>query len=200
MSGTSEFGEVSYTLTNCTIAAYSITGNTYSTPADLAIGQTVEIEPDSDNDELRSYGVKARILSVVTGAKVKVGMGGVDISILAIMGGISNYTSGLTPNQMRRSLFPAGGAGLPYFGLIGLMATDDGGAMAVGLQAVKLNSYPKYTLDGKENKFNMSETEGYAVPVTISSASELMVIRTYETAANYTAPTTGANFLAFFTA
>jgi hypothetical protein len=137
---------------------------------------------------------------VVVGSKLKIGMGGVDFSVIAIMGGTSTYTSGLTPNQMRRGLWPAGGAGLSYFGMIGVMATDDGGVLALGLQCCKLNTHPKFTFDGKENKFNMSETEGYAVPVDIASVSYLMVTRNYETASGYTAPTTGANFLTFFSA
>lgn len=185
-------------MNNCTLAAYNITANTYSTPADLAIGQIVEVEPEADNDQLRSYGSIKRLLTVVIGAKLKIGMGGVDISAMAIMCGISNYTSGLTPNQMRRSLWGAGGSGLPYFGMIGTMASDDGGILAVGLQCCKLNTFPKFTLDGKANKFNVSETDAYAVPVAISSVDYVMVTRAFETASGYVAPTTGANFLTFF--
>jgi hypothetical protein len=168
--------------------------------ASLAVGQTVEIEPEADNDQLRGYGVKTALLSVIVGAKTKIGMGGVDISVLAILAGVSNYTSGLTPNQKRRTRFGAGGGGLPYFGLIGVTATDDGGYMALGLQCNKLNTFPKYTLDGKENKFNLSETEAYAVPVNISSVAYLMTGRTFETPGDWTAPTDAASFLAFFTA
>ena len=82
-----------------------------------------------------------------------------------------------------------------YTGVIGVAATDDGGYAVVGLQACKLNSQPVFTLDGNENKFNLSETEGYAVPVN----SKLTRIKFYETASTFTAPTSGANFLAHFT-
>lgn len=200
MPGTSEFGEISYTLTDCLISPYNKVANTFGAVTSLAVGQTVEIEPEADNDQLRGYGVKSALLSVIVGAKLKVGMGGVDISALAAMAGVSNYTSGLTPNQKRRTRFGAGGGGLPYFGLIGVTATDDGGYMACGLQACKLNTYPKYTLDGKENKFNMSETEGYAIPINIGGVAYLMTGRTFETPGDWTAPTDAASFLAFFSA
>ena len=69
----------------------------------------------------------------------------------------------------------------------------------VGLQCCKLDTYPKFTLDGNENKFNLSETDGYAVPVDISSVSYLMVTKDVETASGWVAPLVGANFLNFFT-
>lgn len=182
------------------MAAYNITANTYGTPISAAIGQTLEVDPEHDTDKLPGYGVTMRLLSVARGAKIKIGMGGVDVDFLAVTAGVSNYTSNLTPNQRRRTRFPAGGAGLPYFGAIGLTPTDDGGVAAIGLQGCKLDKYPKYTADGKTNKFNMSEIEGYAIPVAISSVLYLMTVRTYETAALWTAPASGADFLAFFAA
>lgn len=200
MPGTREFAELSYTLTDCIVAAYNKTANSYSTPIALADGQMIEIEAEADTDQLRSYGKKKALLTVTIGAKIKVGAGGVDFDAFAVMTGMSNYTSGLTPNQKRTTRVSAGGAGLPYFGVIGVSATDDGGLAAVGLQCCKLNAFPKFMLDGNENKFNMSETEGYAVPVAVSGNDELMQIETYELAANWTAPNSGANFLTFFSA
>jgi len=198
--GTREFAEIAYTLTDCIVAAYSKTLNSYSTPIALADGQMIEIEPEADNDKLPSYGVTGALLSVLRGAKVKLGAGGVDFDAFAAMTGMSNYTSGLTPNQKRTTRVRAGGSGLPYFGVIGVAPTDDGGLEAVGLQCVKLDAFPKFTLDGKANKFNMSETDGYAIPIAVASVLELIQIESYEQASMWTAPATGANFLAFFTA
>lgn len=199
MPGTFEFAEVSYTLTDCIVAAYNKTANTYGVPAALASGQIVEIEAEADNDELRGYGKKTAKLSVITGAKIKFGAGGIDSNVMAIVGGITNSTSGTTPNQVRVQKWGAGGAGLPYWGLIGTAATDDGGLKIVGLQCCKLDTFPKFTLDGKENKFNVSETDGSAIPIDISSVSYLMVTRDVETASGWVAPLVGANFLNFFT-
>lgn len=199
MPGTPEFAEISYVLTDVLVAAYNKTANTYSVPASLANGQTVTIEPEADNDKLRGYGAYTAGLSVVTGAKVTVGYGGVDMSIMAIMAGVNNSTSGSAPNQHRTTRWAAGGGGLPYFGLIGTAATDDGGILVVGCQAVKLDTFPTYTLDGKENKFNINETNGYAFPVAVSGTSYVMVTKMIESASGWVAPTSGANFLAFFT-
>ena len=200
MPGVFEFGEVNYTLSDLIVAAYNKTANTYGTPATMASGQTLEVDSEHDTDKLQGYGVTTGLLSVARGAKLKFGGGGVDTDVMALISGISNYTSGLTPNQMRRSRFPAGGAGLPYFGCIGVGPTDDGGILAVGLQACKLDKFPPFKFDGKTNKFNMWECDGYAMPILISGSYFLHCARYYETASQWVAPTTGANFLAFFTA
>jgi hypothetical protein len=200
MPGTSEFAEVSYTLSDLVVAAYDITANTYGTPISAAIGQSLEVDAEHDTDKLQGYGVTMRLLSVPRGAKIKLGMGGVDFDFLAAVAGISNYLSNLSPNQQGRSRFPAGGSGLPYFGAIGVSATDDGGLAAIGLQACKLDKYPTWTADGKTNKFNMSEVNGYAVPVAIGGSLYLHTVRRYQQASLWTPPTTGAEFLAFFTA
>ena len=195
MPGTSEFAEIAYTLTDCVVAAYNPTANTYGTPAALAHGQVVEVEPEADQDKLRSYGAYARGLSVLIGAKLKVKHGGIDFSVLAILTGMSNYTSGLTPNQVRTSDVDAGGQGLPRFGLLGVAATDDGGNLVVGLRNCLLDMFPKWTLDGEANKFFIGDTSGYAFAVS----GMLIRAKAHETASLWTAPTTGADFLAFFT-
>jgi hypothetical protein len=195
MPGTHSFGEVSYTLTDLLVARYDFTAGTYGTPVALADGQMLKIEHEADNDQLRGYGQKTRLLTVTVGAKITLGQGGVDMAAMVIIAGVSTATSGTAPNRVRSVDFPAGGAGLPYWGVIGVAATDDGGYAVVGLQACKLNSQPVFTLDGNENKFNLSETEGYAVPVN----SKLTRIKFYETASTFTAPTSGATFLAHFT-
>jgi len=199
MAGVFELGEKLYTLDNLTIAAYSITANTYGTSQDLTSGQTFSIQAEADNDKLMGYGVSTALLSVIRGAKIKFGAGGFDRSIMAIIANISNATSNSTPNRIVRTLFPAGGAGLPYWGAIATGPTDDGGRFAVGCQAVKLDKYPDFTLDGKTNKYNVVDTDGYAIPIAVAGTSYLMHAKTYETASGYTAPTDGASFLAFFT-
>lgn len=199
MPGTREFAELNYTLTDCIVAEYLIRSNTYGPPAALAGGQMVEIEFEADNDQLREYGVKGALLSVIVGAKLKFGAGGVDFSVMHSISGMTNTTSGSAGSRRRKSRLRAGGAGLPYFGIIGVTATEDGGLEAIGLQCCKLNTFPKWTMDGKENKFNISETEGYAIPITLGSNLILPTVESWEDAADFTAPASAAAFLAFFT-
>lgn len=194
MPGTHSFGEISYTLTDLLVARYDFTAGTYGTPVALADGQMMAVEPEADTDQLRGYGQKTRVLSVPVGAKITLGQGGVDIAALVVIAGVSTQTSGTTPNRVRTVDMTAGGSGLPYFGVIGVAATDDGGYAVIGLQAVKLDAFPKFTISGTENKFNLSETTGYAVPVS----SKLQRIKFFESAAGWTAPASGANFAAFF--
>lgn len=189
-----EFGEVAYTLSNLIVATYNYDANTYGTPATVADGQMLVSEPEADNDKLRGYGKYTRGLSVVIGAKVRTKFGGVDFSILPIIIGSTNSTSGSDPNFVRTTDIAAGGAGLPYFGVIGTAPTDDGGLAVIGLQAVKLDTVPSWTMDGERNKFNLSEAMGYAFPIS----NRLQRVRTYKTASDFVAPTSGANFLAFF--
>lgn len=190
-----EFAEISYTLTGLVIASYNKTTDVYGTPATLENGQMAEVEPEADNDQLRGYGVKVALLSVMVGAKVMLGAGGADFSVLAILSGSSNYTSGLTPNQVRTTDIVFGGGGLPYFGMLGKSPTDDGGLMVLGLRCVKLDAFPKWTLDGQANKFNLSENGGYAIPIN----QRCVRIKTYETASLWTDPANGTDFKNFFT-
>ena len=127
MPGTHSFGEVSYTLTDLLVARYDFTAGTYGTPVALADGQMLKIEHEADNDQLRGYGQKTRLLTVTVGAKITLGQGGVDMAAMVIIAGVSTATSGTAPNRVRSVDFPAGGAGLPYWGVIGVAATDDGG-------------------------------------------------------------------------
>lgn len=199
MAGTRENNEVLYTLSNVIVAAYDKVADTYSTPAELAGGQLVTLEPEADNDQLRAWGYVDELLSVVIGAKLTVGFGGVDRSVLAILSGVSNATSGSGSTEHATTAYTAGGAGLPYFGLIGVGPTTDGGVAVIGVQCAKLNQHPTFTLDGKENKFMLNEVEGMAIPILISSVPRLMTVKAIRTAAAWVAPTSGANFKAFFT-
>jgi hypothetical protein len=197
--GTREFAELNYTLSGLMVAQYLIRTNTYGPPASLADGQMFEIEFECDNDKLPAWGAYAALLSVAKGAKIKMGAGGVDADVLHSVGGMTNVTSGAAGSRRRKSRLLAGGAGLNYYGALASGPTDDGGLLVIGLQACKLNTFPKWTFDGKTNKFNMSETEGYAIPRTINNSFVLGTFEFWEDAADFVAPTNAAEFLAFFT-
>lgn len=189
-----EFAEVSYTLRDLYVAAYNRNANTYGTPARVEGGQLLVSDPESDTDKLRAYGQIERGLAVVIGAKVQLKAGGVDFSALAILAGLTNAVSGSTPNQVRTSKVGAGGSGLPYFGALGVAAVDDGGVAVIGLPCVKLDTFPKWTMDGEQNRYNISDVAGYAFPI----GGYLETIKTYETLQDWAAPDDGAEFLAFF--
>lgn len=190
-----QFAEVSYTLTDLIVAAYNINDGSYGTPARFADGQLLVSEPEADTDKLRGYGQYTRGLTVPIGARTQLKGGGVDFDVLAIIAAANIESSGSAPNRVRTVRFPVGGSGLPYFGVIGVSATDDGGVAVIGLEAVKLDTVPKYTMDGEANKFNIFETAGYAFPQT---AGVLETLKTYETASDWTRPVDGAAFKAFF--
>lgn len=189
------FGEVSYTLKGLYIAAFNIIAGTFGTPELIDDGQMVVYEPEADTDKMRGYGVYTRGLAVSIGTKIKLKAGGLDTSALVIIAGATVTVSGVTPNQIRKVTFPAGGSGLPYFGVIGLAATDDGGVAVVGHKAVKLDKVPQVTQDGEANKFSLWETDGYSFP----QGNILETLKQYETEADFDAPTTGAEFLTWFT-
>jgi hypothetical protein len=185
------------------VFSYNITTDTYGTPAGWAGGQMFMAEPEADNDQLREYSVKTRLLSVTVGSKGKVKGGGLDFSSVNILCGspFGEYYS--EPNRTRIMDDVAGGAGLPYFGALAVSATDDGGIYVQGLRCMKLNVLPAITHDGEQNKFSISEVEAYAIPrPTLIGASTLQVLRrhkVFEREANWTAPASGAAFKSFFT-
>ena len=187
-----DFGEVMYTLTSLIVAAYNPTANTYGTPEMIADGQMLGVEPEADNDKLRGYGQNRRGLSVVIGAKVSFKAGGIDFSALSLMCNVVNTTTGASGSQVRRTPMVGGGNGLPYFGAIGVGAVDGGGVAVIGVPMIKLDTYPKYELNGETNKFILWETAGYAfIP---SGLTYPYVLEEHETAATWVPPTTGSAF------
>ena len=193
MTGTPEFGELSYTLTDLLISEYNA-DNTNETPISVANGQMYVSEPEHDTDQLRGYGQKVEGLSVPVGSKVSLKMGGIDYSVLAAMGAVTISGSGTTPNQVNTIDAPAGGAGLGYFSVIGKVAATNGAIAVIGHRKIMLDVIPKLTADGESNKFNISEAAGYSFPVS----NKLFRIKTYETAADFTTPVDGTAFAAFF--
>lgn len=198
MPGTLEFSEAVITLSDLVVAPYTLSTDTYGTPASMAVGQTLDIDWEFDTDPLVGYGKTYRYSSIARAAKLKFSGGGVDSNVIAIIAGTSNATSSTTPNQRRRMLFKAGSQ-MPYFGAIGVGLTDDGGLLLAGLQACKLGKYPKYTLDGKTNKFNMWESDGMAVAVPQGGIDYFLHVQALESLSDWTVPANGTDFKKFFT-
>jgi hypothetical protein len=188
------YGEVMYTLSGIIIARYNIVANTFGTPVVVDDGQMAVFEPEADTDKMRGYGQHTRGLTVPIGSKVTLKAGGIDYSAYEVMSGATITDSGSTPNQVRTVDTLAGGAGLPYFGVIGVGETDDGGKFVCGHKAIKLDTIPKREFNGETNKFMLWETAGYSFPQN----NKIDRIKVYESAAGWVVPTTGAEFLAFF--
>ena len=193
-----EFGEIGYSLSEVLVSAYNITADTYADAiGNLDSDQMVEIDPQADTDELRDSGKVTRLLAVTIKLAGKISHGGYDWDVLAAICGVSNATSGTTPNRVRTTTIPTKKLG--YFGLIGVMDTDDDGVIVVGVRSAKLLKRPKYTFDGTANKFVVNDDVGFT---GIYVGNVLEEVKTYETASDWTAakPTDGATFKAFFSA
>jgi hypothetical protein len=188
------FGELAYTLTDLVIAAYNPTTDTFGTPETVDDGQMFVAEPEADTDKLRGYGQYTAGLAVPIGSKITFKSGGLDFSALAIIAKALVSESGASGNRVRTTKLPAGGAGLGYFGAIGVAATDDGGVLVVGHYKVKLDTTPKVELNGETNKFIVWETAGYSFPV----GGFLEVMKNYEAAGDWVKPATGVAFKNFF--
>lgn len=201
MAGSFSFGEVMFNVDTAYVMAYSKSANTYSGSIDqIASPQEITFEPDVSTDTLMGAGINQEALAVIKGAKMTIKAGGFDRSIYIAMSGNTDTVSGTTPNQTSVIKELAGGAGMGYFGLIAVGRTTNGGALVCGVQCCILNAPPKISLMGEDVKFSQWEAEGAALPVTISSNPRLRVMRTFETASGFTAPTDAASFLSYFTA
>lgn len=195
----SEFGEKFFSLVEVIIADYN--GAAYDTPISLDVDQMVNVEFEADVDELRDSGAITDGLTIVTRATLTIGWGGIDHSALAIMTGTSTSTSGSSPNVVRTHDFKGGAANaLPYFGIIGVAYELNAGRVAIGLPRCKLNRYPNWALDGKENKFVISEVPGKAFAESDNFNGMVARMRSYESSAEYVTPVDAAAMLEFFNA
>lgn len=193
-----EFSEVSFGLQELLLMRFSMGSAAYTgTVINMDTDQMLSLEPQADNDQLRDSGAVTRALSVVTVIDGVLGAGAWDTEAVAVLTGSSSSSSGAQPNRVATMKHFAGGAGLPYWGLIGVAPTDDGGVVAVGLKICKANSQPALEWDGKENKFHVGEMEFVAIA---DSTGLIWVHKRYETAADWASarPTNAATFLAFF--
>jgi len=147
-----------YGLYQILIAAYNATADTYSTPVDLEADQKFDVDPQADTDQMRDSGQITRTLAVYTHANVTIGKGGISYEALGVLAG-AYY--GADYAYVR-----SGGSGLPYFGAMGVVPTDDGKIIVAGLRAIKLDKPPQYTFDGTANTFVVNETSGVAIAVS----------------------------------
>lgn len=187
---TVEATQVAFTLTAMSVAALDVSNWTYGTPVSLEYGQSLGFEPQHDTDQLKAYGKIVQMLSVLTHITGTLSQGLIDYPAYAVMVGQSQTSSGTPPNVHKILDAVAGGSGMPYFGLVGKLATLQNGDLHIGFPMCKLEKMPGFTVE--QNKFVLPSTN--IVMVTPATASKPFRMKTHETATSvYT------NFNTFFT-
>lgn len=172
-----EFGEVAFTLTELVVATYNITTGAVGSAVPIEDGQTLDITPMGDTDELKAFGRIKHMLSIPTHAEFKGGYGGISRSALAVITGNAEVESGTTPSRTFFQNMVAGGV-LPYFAIAGRALVEGGGSLAVGLKACMLDKLPAISFDGKANKFIVSEFSGRSLAAADDTLIYMMGLET----------------------
>lgn len=153
--------EIVFTLNKLMIGSYNILADTFGTAVELPEPQTFEFGFEADTDQIKAQGYMRHTLAVTTHATFKLASAGIPFAALAVLTGASNSSSVVSPNQLRRLNFSAGGAGLPYFAIVGQMVGEQGDDIWVGLPCCKLSMPPGWKAE--QNKFVIGETKGLAI-------------------------------------
>ena len=148
-----------YTITDLRVARWD--GSNYGTVVSLAEGQMLQFEPQADTDEKKSYGLIRRLLTVVTHVNINIGVGLVQANAIWVMCGIVQSVSGSGDTLTQRLRLDAGGAGLPYFGVVGNFASDDLGDVVIGIPLCKLDTAP--SLSSEQNQFILPESSAKGI-------------------------------------
>jgi hypothetical protein len=82
--------------------------------------------------------------------------------------GITVTESGSGSGASKRIAYPTGGRGLPYFGIVGQYASEDGGEVAMGIPLFMLD--PAYSLSSTQNEFVIHEMSGRGIANSASSS------------------------------
>jgi hypothetical protein len=175
-----EFADVVYTLTNLVVARLKADLTYDVVSRALGLGNQLSFSVKADNDQLRSYGMVARLLTILTNAEGMLSAGAVEADVLWILTGHNTTSSGSAPNRVGTVDVLAGGSGLPYFGVVGAFASEDGANALIGLRRAMLDTFPEWTVE--ENKFRVAETKFTAIPIDTTSR-KLHRIKRNETAA-----------------
>lgn len=157
-----------YTITGIRVARWD--GSNYGAPVSLAEGQTLQFEPQADTDEKKSYGLITRLLTVFTHVNLNLGVGLIQANALWVMTGLAQSVSGSGATATQRLGFDAGGAGLPYFGVVGNFASDDQGDVVMGIPLCKLDAIPSLSSD--QNQFILPESAGRGIANSASATPQ----------------------------
>ncbi len=170
-------GERPAILSGIIIAARTSAG-IYGTPISMGDSMRMLADPQADNDEIKSDGYLAHLLTVVTHAMVEFSGGGVEFDVLTIVNGESTVSSGSTPN-IQETMEQRVGLDLPEFGIVGRALGEDGGDIHVGFYRVKLDKPAAWEL--RQNEFVLSEFTGKAMRESLGSVNKIGRYRQHET-------------------
>ena len=154
-----------YTLTDLRVARWD--GEQYGDVVSLAEGQKLEFEPQADTDQKKSYGIVSRLLSVFTSVNITIGLGLIQANAWWVMVGIDQSETGNSGDKIQSLGVDGGGAGLPYFGVVGNFASDDAGDVVIGIPRVKLDAPP--SLASEQNKFILPESSAVGIANLLST-------------------------------
>lgn len=182
-----------YSLWEILVAGTNADASVYNDPVELYKDQIFTVTPVHDTDEQRDSGAVSSFLSVPTHGELTVQSGGIPFAALVEMVGMSTSTSGAVV-----TLDYEAGTDLPYFGAIGVAPTEDNRFLAIGLYKAKLSAVPSINFDGTTNSWNVSEGSGVALAK--ASVRKFHRMKIYDTLTDWETakPTTGAEFLSFF--
>lgn len=184
------FGDIIYNITDMYVAP--LTGSTYGTPARVEYVSSLSFEFETDEDTIKAYGLTVEKLSVPTGITGTLAEASLNWSAASVMTGMSEASSGTTPNAVKTLDMLMGGAGLPYFGLIAAYASLEGNAL-LGFPKCKLGSLPAFTVE--QNVFRTAEISMMMLAPS-TTVRKALRLRKNETAASV--PSAQADFQAFF--
>lgn len=173
-----EYGDVIYNITDMYVAQLQ-SDNSYGTPSQIVYGQQLSWEYESDNDEIKSYGLIVESLSIPIKATGTFMQAAMDFASFAILTSFSGSESGTTPNQVNTLDIQVGGSGLPYFGICAAFAAPSGANMIAGFPKCKLSTVPGFTIE--QNTFRTSEV-GIEMFAPSTSVRKVSRYKRYETA------------------
>lgn len=167
-----------FNLTDLVVASILANGNINTVSIRFGEGSKLTFQVKSDGDMIKAYGMASRKATIPTHIEGEIEFASFDKDAYAVVTGITAVEAGLTPNRIGTMKFLGGGAGLPYFAMVGAMAADDGGNEHVGLYKVKLDSLPEY--NSEMNKYVLYNAKFTGV-VKNTTTRELYVVKINET-------------------
>lgn len=173
MSTLRDFGEIVFTLVQVQVAQYDIGAGTYGTAVTVPEPQDFELKGMADEDQVKASGKLTRLLTVITHGEGKWNAAGIPFEALATIAGFTDTSSGAETDLVT----PAGGAGLPYFGIIGKLVGEQTDDVLMGAGICKLKNIPTWTAN--QNQFVTSALEFRLIEDT---NSELIKVKRRETA------------------
>lgn len=185
-----EFASIGYNLVQIKIAALDTADYTFGTPVELEYGQELGFEAAADNQELKAYGLTVQLLSVITHFTGTLSQGLIDVNAYSILVGEASVDSGSPVTQSTLD-YLVGGAGLPYFGLIGRLASVGGADIHLGFPMCKLDRVPNFQI--RQNEFIMPSS-GIKMIAPDTTTRKAARLRRHVTTTAIT-----ADFDAFFT-